>query len=61
MMKKVLTSYSTLVKGKVNIILCTGNVFIINNVQKNKLKEFIQIMGDRFDIDSEPVDCIINE
>ncbi|CAD8076812.1 unnamed protein product [Paramecium sonneborni] len=33
---------------KLTITLCTGN--------KNKLKEFIQIMGDRFNIDSEPVD-----
>lgn len=35
MMKKVLTSYSTLVKGKVDIVLCTGNVSI-NTIQHRK-------------------------
>ncbi|CAK60440.1 unnamed protein product (macronuclear) [Paramecium tetraurelia] len=47
-MRKVIYLYTKLAPKKHTIILCTGN--------KNKLKEFIQIMGDQFHIDSEPVD-----
>ncbi|CAD8054538.1 unnamed protein product [Paramecium sonneborni] len=47
-MRKVIFLYSKIAQKKCTITLCTGN--------KNKLKEFIQIMGDRFNIDSEPVD-----